>query len=67
MIDLSIPGDELYSKFKYAINSKSEDKKEVELWDKPLKNYKKIWKDLLAGVEIVEKIIAMIAITIILT
>ena len=27
MIDLSIPGDELYSKFKYAINSKSKDKK----------------------------------------
>lgn len=55
MIDLSIPGDELYSKFKYAINSKSEDKKVGDYKDKPLKKLQENMERLLAGVEIVEK------------
>ena len=55
MIDLSIPGDELYSKFKYAINSKSKDKKVGDYKDKPLKELQENMEKLLAGVEIVEK------------
>lgn len=55
MIDLSIPGDELYSKFKYAINSKSKGKKVGDYKDKPLKELQENMKKLLAGVEIVEK------------
>ena len=55
MIDLSIPGDELYSKFKYAINSKSKDKKVGDYKDKPLKELQENMQKLLAGVEIVEK------------
>ena len=55
MIDLSIPGDELYSKFKYAINPKSKDKKVGDYKDKPLKELQKNMEKLLAGVEIVEK------------
>ena len=55
MIDLSIPGDELYSKFKYAINSKSKDKKVGDYKDKPLKELQENNKKLLAGVDIVEK------------
>ena len=55
MIDLSIPGDELYSKFKYAKNSKSKDKKVGDYKDKPLKELQENMEKLLAGVEIVEK------------
>lgn len=55
MIDLSIPGDELYSKFKYAINPKSKDKKVGDYKDKPLKELQENMEKLLAGVEIVEK------------
>ena len=55
MIDLSIPGDELYSKFKYAINFKSKDKKVGDYKDKPLKELQENMEKLLAGVEIVEK------------
>ena len=55
MIDLSIPGDELYSKFKYAINSKSKDKKVGDYKDKPLKELQENMEKLLAGVDIVEK------------
>ena len=55
MIDLSIPGDELYSKFKYAKNSKSKDKKVGDYKDKPLKELQENIEKLLAGVEIVEK------------
>lgn len=55
MIDLSIPGDELYSKFKYALNSKSKDKKVGDYKDKPLKELQENMEKLLAGVEIVEK------------
>ena len=55
MIDLSIPGDELYSKFKYAINSKSKGKKVGDYKDKPLKELQENMEKLLAGVEIVEK------------
>ena len=55
MIDLSIPGDELYSKFKYAINSKSKDKKVGDYKDKPLKELQENMEKLLAGVEIVDK------------
>ena len=55
MIDLSIPGDELYSKFKYAINFKSKDKKVGDYKDKPLKELQENMEKLLAGVEIVDK------------
>lgn len=55
MIDLSIPGDELYSKFKYAINSKSKDKKVGDYKDKPLKELQENMEKLFAGVDIVEK------------
>jgi DNA-dependent ATPase I and helicase II len=55
MIDLSIPGDELYSKFKYAKNSKSKGKKVGDYKDKPLKELQENMEKLLAGVEIVEK------------
>ena len=55
MIDLSIPGDELYSKFKYAINFKSKDKKVGDYKDKPLKKLQENMEKLLAGVEIVDK------------
>ena len=53
MIDLSIPGDDLYSKFKYS--RKSKDKKAGDYKDKPLKELQQNMKKLLAGVEIVEK------------
>ena len=55
MIDLSIPGDDLYSKFKYARNSKSKDKKVGDYKEKPLKELQENMEKLLAGVEIVEK------------
>ena len=55
MIDLSIPGDDLYSKFKNAKNSKSKDKKVGDYKDKPLKELQENMEKLLAGVEIVEK------------
>ena len=53
MIDLSIPGDDLYSKFKYA--RKFKDKKAGDYKDKPLKELQQNMEKLLAGVEIVEK------------
>ena len=53
MIDLSIPGDDLYSKFKYS--RKSKDKKAGDYKDKPLKELQQNMKKLLVGVEIVEK------------
>ena len=55
MIDLSILGDDLYSKFKYAINSKAKDKKVGDYKDKPLKELQENMEKLLAGAEIVEK------------
>ena len=53
MIDLSIPGDELYSKFKYA--RKYKDKKAGDYKEEPLKKLQENMKKLLAGVEIIEK------------
>lgn len=53
MIDLSIPGDELYSKFKYA--RKYKDKKAGDYKEEPLKKLQENMEKLLAGVEIVEK------------
>lgn len=53
MIDLSIPGDELYSKFKYA--RKYKDKKAGDYKEEPLKKLQENMEKLLAGVEIIEK------------
>lgn len=53
MIDLSIPGDDLYSKFKYARNTK--DKKAGDYKDKAINELQENNKKLLAGVDIVEK------------
>ena len=55
MIDLSVPGDSLYNKFRYARNSKSKDKKVGDYKDKPINELQENIKKLLAGVEIVEK------------
>ena len=55
MIDLSILGDDLYSKFKYAINSKSKDKKVGDYKDNAINELQENNKKLLAGVDIVEK------------
>ena len=53
MIDLSIPGDDLYSKFKYARNTK--DKKAGDYKDNAINELQENNKKLLAGVDIVEK------------
>ena len=53
MIDLSIPGDDLYSKFKYS--RKYKEKNAGDYKDKPLKELQENMEKLLAGVEIVEK------------
>lgn len=53
MIDSSIPGDDLYSKFKYARNTK--DKKAGDYKDNAINELQENNKKLLAGVDIVEK------------
>ena len=53
MIDLSIPGDDLYSKFKYARNTK--DKKVGDYKDNAINELQENTKKLLAGVDIVKK------------
>lgn len=53
MIDLSIPGDDLYSKFKYSRKYKGKNAGDYK--DKPLKDLQENMEKLLAGVEIVEK------------
>lgn len=53
MIDLSIPGDDLYSKFKYSRKYKGKNAGDYK--DKPLKELQENMEKLLAGVEIVEK------------
>ena len=53
MIDLSIPGDDLYSKFKYARNTK--EKKVGDYKDNAINELQENNKKLLAGVDIVEK------------
>lgn len=53
MIDLSIPGDDLYSKFKYA--RKTKDKKVGDYKDNAINELQENNKKLLAGVDIVEK------------
>ena len=53
MIDLSIPGDDLYSKFKYARNTK--DKKVGDYKDNAINELQENTKKLLAGVDIVKE------------